>query len=245
VLAVVQEMLLDSPAWLAAATGAMRVAIQEAARAVPKELQSAITRTGQIEREIANLLDALSSGSNSPAIRSRLASLEAEQAGLAQKRAELERIQSAEVEMPNDEWIRQQFNNLASLLQEQSPEAIRQVRSILGKITAEEVKITGKRRGYVRLHFRIDRRAALDHVLSKAIPGPLAALVNPPGLSAETGEEVVIDLGGPTRMDTWGPQILRWREDKVTWAEIARRTGLRSGNAYTAWRRWKNAEEAA
>jgi len=46
-------------------------------------------------------------------------------------------------------------------------------------------------------------------------------------------------------MDRWGPQIVRWRLEGMTWREISQRTGLKLQNAYVAWRRCKGTGQAA
>lgn len=69
--------------------------------------------------------------------------------------------------------------------------------------------------------------------------------LKPADAASGRSEEFVIDLGAPSRMDRWAPQIVRWRQEKVTWKEIAGRTGLRIANAYAAYKRFKDADRAA
>ena len=116
------------------------------------------------------------------------------------------------------------------------------LRAMLGTVRAEEVRIPGKKRGYARLRFKIDAGAALREVLGGKLPAPVLAAIRDVGAGTE---ELVLDLGAPTRLDELGPRIVAMRRDGVKWDEIVRRTGLSLGNAYTVFKRCKDAGEAA
>jgi hypothetical protein len=57
-------------------------------------------------------------------------------------------------------------------------------------------------------------------------------------------QEFQIDLGEPTRVDRLAPKIAALREQGVPWAEIEARTGMTIQNAYSAWKRWVDAQAA-
>ncbi len=57
-------------------------------------------------------------------------------------------------------------------------------------------------------------------------------------------EEFTLDLGQPTVMDQWAPKIAELREQGVPWKEIWKITGLGSGPAYVAWKRYVDALQA-
>ena len=61
---------------------------------------------------------------------------------------------------------------------------------------------------------------------------------------SEGEQEFVLDLGEPTRIDRLAPEIVALRQQGVTWAEIEARTGLKTGNAYNALKRWNDAQAA-
>ena len=84
-------------------------------------------------------------------------------------------------------------------------------------------------------------RAVLD---GKIPDGIMALLIPDPQGSAGLSDEFQIDLGGPTRMDDWGPKIAEMRARKVPWKEIWKITGLGSGPAYVSWKRYVDAQNA-
>jgi site-specific DNA recombinase len=243
--AVIQEVLGNFPAFLSAAVAHMRDAVVRMARTVPAELEAERKRLAVVDAEIRNVVRALAGGAESPSLRVELARLESEKASLEVRIAELVATQQVEVALPDDAWVRGQMADLGALLREQSPEAIQQLRSMIGRIVAEEVQIPGKKRGYVRIRFRIDGWAALIRMLAGRLPESVLKVVSPAEPGTGLSEEFVVDLGAPTAMDSWGPHIVEWRKQKVMWHEIARRTGLKVANAYVVWRRWKDHRDAA
>jgi len=103
------------------------------------------------------------------------------------------------------------------------------------------MKIPGKKRGYIQLRFKLDgwritasalRSAELVIAVSKIDAG-----------SDPCPQAVTIDLGGPSRMDKWAPKIAKMRSEGVPWRTIGELTGLGSGNAYNAWKRYVDAQE--
>jgi hypothetical protein len=237
---VIEDVLCSYPAWLQAVAASMREAIRQAAQGVPKALSLKKAHQVEIETEIGNLMKLLRSGMDSPAIRADLARLESEKSALIPALLELERTPVREDELPDDAWVRGQLADIGSLLKDHPAESVRLLRSIIGTIVAEEVKATGKTRGYTRLCFKIDGWAALAQVLAKKLPVSLLSALKPANPAGGASEAFVIDLGAPTKMDDWAPKIAQWRKEGVIWSEIARRTGLKMSNAYTAYKRFKD-----
>ena len=68
-----------------------------------------------------------------------------------------------------------------------------------------------------------------------------------PGVDASDrhSEEFVLDLGAPTRLDELGPRIAAMRREGVKWADIVEQTGSTLGNAYTAFKRCIDSDQAA
>jgi hypothetical protein len=242
---VVDGVLASYPAFVGVAVAHMRDALERKARHVPDELDAERKRLATVDAEIRNLVRALSSAPDSPAVLDELKRLEAEKVQIDARVVELGQVESARVELPDDRWVREQFSALCALLREQSPEAVRAVRAMVGRILAEEVAIPGKKRGYVRIRFRIDGWPELIRLLSGKVPPSVLKALRPADPAAGASEEFVVDLGAPTDMDRWGPQIVAWRKEKVKWREIAARTGLKIANAYVVWRRWNGRGEAA
>ena len=103
----------------------------------------------------------------------------------------------------------------------------------MGRIVAEAVIAPGKKRGFVRLRFRVQAWGVLVAAVGDRLPPVVRRLVGPPEGGGES-PEFTLDLGGPTEMDRWAPQIVAWRLEGVTWTEIVRRTGLDLNRAYRA-----------
>src|SRR5205085_2471112 len=85
------------------------------------------------------------------------------------------------------------------------------------KRVAEDVEIPGKKRGYVRIRFRVDGWPALIRVLAGKVPASVLKVLHRADPAAGRSEEFVIDLGAPTDMDLWGPKIVQWRKEKRKW----------------------------
>ena len=241
VLKIFEEVLLNYSEWLDAVMAEMRASIERMASTAPNELVAAQVGLAQAEKEIDNLVAAIASGVNSPSIRRRLAESEQAKAALTTKVEELHRLRVAPIRLPDEQWVRGELANLGEILRSDLPRVAPVLRAMLGKVIAEEIKIPGKKRGYARLRFRIDGWAALREVLREKLPASVLAKLNPQAQS----DEFVIDLGAPTRLDKLGPQIAAMRREGVKWVEIVERTGLSLGNAYTAFKRWKDADKAA
>jgi len=207
VMGVFQQMLSNWPEWLRKAATEMQAAIQQAAHAVPEKVTSAQSQLAQVEKAIGNLVDTLASGVNSPAIRARLTDLENEKLKLTEELNALHKLQTTEVSLPDDVWIAQQLADIGALLEENSRDGIRLLRSIIGKIVAEEVKVPGRIRGYIRLHFRIDGWAMLVQVLSKKLPASLLGAIKPVDRGGVASDEFVIELGDRRRWIVGGRRL--------------------------------------
>ena len=210
---------------------------QRVAQVVPSDLAAAETQLAQTERALCNLVDVLEEGLDSEAIRQRLRELEAAKSSLAEKVAELQEMRSAPVNMPDEQWVREQLADLAQILQEELPKTAPVLREMLGRVQAEEVKIPGKKRGYSRLRFSIDGWKAIKALLGERLPPAVLAALDEQGSATQ---ELMIDLGSPTRLDTLGPKIVEMRRNRVKWEDIARELNLSLGNAYTAFRRCRD-----
>ena len=236
VLQIVHDVLTSYPAWLDAVKNFMCLEIHESTARIPKEQEAAKVRLAAVQKEIDNLVAALANGLNSVAVRDRLRRLEIEKADLMPVVSTAAPIVDAE--FPDEAWVREQLRNLGELIVAEQPMAIRVVRSMLGKIIAEEVRSIGKTRGYVRLRFRLNGWAALSKVLSERMPESLLAVLKSRDLETSHSDEFIIDLGAPTNMDRWAPEIAKWREEGIPWKEIAKRTGLQLANAFFAFKRY-------
>ncbi len=241
ILDFVSEILSAWPDWLQSAARVMCNAVNEFAEKIPERLQDDHDRLLLLEKQINNLVDLLADGSKeSAALRERLDRTEAEVEQLRVRIAEGQRTQLSTAAMPDDMWILEKLLNLAPLLRGDPAQTAILLRRLLGQVTAEAVVAPGKSRGFIRLRFRVAGIQVLKEALGGALPDTIVSAINVNDAAGE--HEFVLDLGEPTRVDRLAPEIAALREQGVTWAEIEARTGLKTGNAYNAWKRSTDAK---
>lgn len=243
VLGVVAGLLTNYAAWIDVAVGEMRAVITEKLRSLPNERDAVNRDLARVQAEIGNLLNLAASGVSSSSLTQRLAELEDTKKNLEQRATQLAHLDSKAHDFPSDEWIKAEFAQLADVLRDLAPDGVHVLGSLLGPITAEEVKSPGKARGFMRLRFRLHAWPVLKQVLSPKLPTALLELAAPSAVDGS--DEFVVDCGRPSRMDRWAPQIVEWREQGVPWKEIVRRTGLKLANAYVAFKRHRDATQKA
>lgn len=238
-------LLTSWPEWLDSALAAMRQQIEEVTQRVPKEVASNERKLGELESQIANLVEALADGRiQSQAVHERLDNAEHEAQQLRDKIDAARNLLAAPVAMPDDAWIRQQLDDLASVIRDGGYEASLLLRKIVVRIEADQVIPPGKTRGYSRLRFRVHGWEVLKAILS-SVDGSNALdtlLANFAG--DESTDEFVIDLGGPTLMDEWAPKIAEMRARGIKWTKIVEITGMDLNRAYRAWKRFVDAQQA-
>ncbi len=245
ILDVMKPILLSWPEWIDTAVKSAQTAIEDMTRAVPDESLRIEAELARIDKEVSNLLDALASGIKSEAVGQRLAQMEVVKGRLQQKSDELAHVRSAPTLMPSAKWIAEQLREIGTLLQTNLAAVAQPLRHIIGEIKAEEVKIVGRKRGYVRLRFCIDGWAAIKPLLQKTLTKELLEQLQP---TEGTGEEFVIDLGARSRLDELAPQIVEMRDGGAKWREILAHFhayALTLGKAWGAYARWKRYEGRA
>jgi site-specific DNA recombinase len=234
---VLRETFLECPDWLKIARRQMEETLRQKLSEIPNVLQQAQSQLRDVERRIAHIADALAQGIRGESVQEKLKSLEAEKSRLLERIAEIQQLPATQNPMPSDEWVTEQLRNLSELIVGHEPGAICMCRAILGDIIAEEVKLPGKKRGYIRVRIQPQSREILKAVVRNAISASAFALLVTE-IPTGNGEQILLDFGRPTRMDKWAPQIAQWRQLNMPWHEIARRTGLKIANAYIAWKRF-------
>jgi len=175
----------------------------------------------------------------SEAMFAKLANLEQDAAVLRQQIEEAEDAKVLPSLLPAADWLREQLGDLQSILEEGGVQAALLLRKLIGKITVSRVLPPGKQRGYSQLRFKIEAWQALKALLPAKI---VQSLLKQMPTTAD-GSEICIDLGAPSKMDDWAPQIAAWRAAGVPWKEIWERTGLGSGPAYVCWKRYVDAQK--
>ena len=139
--------------------------------------------------------------------------------------------------MPDDAWMASQLNKWAEALTEDIPRAAAVLRQAVGSVTTHVVVAPGKRRGYTQLRFRLNTWQILRAAIGDRIPQASLEAASQAAVEADASPEFTLDLGEPTEMDRWAPQITAWRAEGVTWKEIVRRTNLDLNRVYIAWKR--------
>ena len=240
VVELIGGVLASNAEWIETVIASMRRTLVDLSSAVPASLAADEKQLEQVERQLSNLLDVMAQGlDQSQIVRDRFEALEGHAANLRQKIADQRQLLDRPTVLPNDAWIQGRLADLASVLQVDDRGAALRLRRLIPRITAHEIKIRGKKRGFTRLHVRIDALGTLAEALADQMPAGLAAAMSGSGdWPSGQSPEFELDLGGPSRLDRLAPKIADLREQGVPWNEIARITGVGAGNAWTAWRRW-------
>jgi site-specific DNA recombinase len=238
-------VLRSDAEWFQFAMTAMRKTLDQLSSTVPDALAADETRLAETEEAVANLVDAIANGlEHSVAIRRKLTALEDTAAHLRERIQRQRRLLARPLTMPDDDWIRARFADMATVLKEDQTAAALLLRRLVDKMTAREIKIRGKKRGYIQLRFRIDALSTLAVVLKDRVPSGMVVSAGARGDDAQARPpELTLDLGAPCRMDRWAPKIAELRDKGIPWNEISRITGLAPGNAWTAWKRWLEASK--
>ena len=222
----------------------MNHVIEAARQQMPAELQEKQARLAEVEQEMGNLMQFIRKGVQSDMLAEEFTKCEA-QVKLLRAEVETARQTMAQtIALPDEAWVRGKLKDLASLLKTQMPKAALVLRGMLCRIVAQPMIAPGKKRGYVRLHFRIDGlgviAAAMGDKLSTTARQMMAQTPDTSG--APISEAFVVDVGAPTNMDLHGPTVVAMRNAGTTWKAIAEVTGLKIQNAYILYKRLTGAQ---
>lgn len=244
ILSTVINMLTQQPEWKGQALAIMNQTLASTNNRVPLEIAANRKQLAEVQTQIDNLIDNMARGKNkSEAMFKRLESLESKLKSLREVNSYAEDFLLAPVRLPSETWIADQMNDLESLFEVESQEAALLLRKLIGKVHVSQVLPPGKSRGYVQIRFSFNGWAALSAVTKDP---KQANFIEKHATDAEQNEgglrEFCIDIGGPTKMDQWAPIIAKWRSEGVKWKEIQERTGLGSGPAYVAWKRYVDSQ---
>lgn len=235
--------LRDWPDWLGAVYQRTRELVQKAAARVPDQYREESERLAEVKRRITNLVTALADGAViSAAVRNTLAELEGDSERLQKRLEGFDSLRRDEAALPDDAWLAEQLQVWAAALNEDAPRAAALLRQAVGPVTVQPVVAPGKRRGYARLRFRIRAWEALRAVMGDRMSECWQAAANASEGELDASPEFVVDLGEPTDMDRWAPQIAAWRAQGVLWKEIVSRTGLDLNRAHIAWKRFTTSQ---
>ena len=229
------DILRGWPVWMQTVYQLTCDAIRAAGARVPADRDRDSRRAGELERHIGNLVDALAEGRlTSAAVTARLRTAESEKAEIDARLAGYAGIDLTTVALPAEVWVAARLGEWAErVAASDGPEAL--LRLALAAVEAEPVIAPGKTRGFVRLRFRVNAWRAFTGAVGDALPAAVRSLFSES--PDDSGPEFTLDMGEPTAMDRWAPQIAAWRAGGVTWEDIVRRTGMDLNRVYRAWKR--------
>ena len=243
IIGAVIERLYGQPDWRTKVLSSMRTHLEELSSTVPNELEHLRRQDADLAKQIANLVDALAIGSIPiQSVAQRLAELEAKQKNVQDQIGEREAIAVDKIELPSDKWLDSQLRNLASILQEDTPQSRLLIRKLVPVVHATHVSFPGKTKGFFRIRFTIDGWATLRSVVTDR---KLLTLVDRIACSSScqpsNPDEIVVDLGDPTSSDIQSPTIYELRQKGVKWREIQAITGIAFSNASNYYKRYAEA----
>ncbi len=232
VIDTVTNLLNSWPDWMEELSRRLRDAIAEMATQLPLERVRDEQKLQEVVKAIANISRAVESQSTpSPKLLERLGELEVEERDVELR---LKSFPSdSAITLPGPDWVRAQLKNWTEGLQD-GRKAARVLREAISSLTFRAVVAPGKTRGFARLQFQLRQWPLLLAALD-GIPPSVKRLLTEAGQEGEA-PIFTIDLGEPTVMDRWAPQIA-WRTENVTWEDIVRRTGMDLNRVWIAWKR--------
>jgi site-specific DNA recombinase len=233
--------LASWPEWMDGLYRSVRAEIERALARVPEDRRRDESLARELTREIDNLVNTLASGGLvSAAVSRRLAELEGRRAEVEARLSESVGLDSATIALPDPAWVAAQLGAwVVEAAGKEGPQSL--LRVGIESVQAEAVVAPGKKRGFARLRFRVNCWEVLGATHGDALPSPARSLLDWGEDSSGDGPEFTIDLGEPTPMDHWAPQIAAWREEGVKWEEIVRRTDMDLNRVCRAYERWKGA----
>lgn len=234
------DVLRSWPEWMRTVYQQTRQAIFEAAASVPAARDRDTRQLAEVNRQIDNLVTALTEGNlKSAVVSDRLQEAEGQKAEIEARLTEYRLIDPGSVPLPDEALISERLAAWASE-QATSTDEGAMFRSALYPVIAEPIIAPGKRRGYARLRFQVRAWDTLRAALGDDLSVPVQRLfANAPPVGGSG--EFTLDLGQPTSLDKWAPEIVAWRSEGVIWTEIVRRTGMDLNRVYRAWNRYTTA----
>jgi len=150
------DLLRGWPEWMRALYRLTCDAVRAAADRVPEERERDARRAAELDRQIRNLVGTLADGRlTSAVVAARLREAEAEQVEVDRRLAGYAEAGSAAVALPGEGWVAARLREWAARAASgDGPSSL--LRPALTSVTAELVVATGKKRGFVRLRFRVN-----------------------------------------------------------------------------------------
>lgn len=244
VLGVIVEELRSHQDWQSIVLQAMEAEIRKISTAVPNAVAELQRKGNETQRKLDKLVEAITEGGlTGISVKNRLEYLEAELETVNLDLAQQIQLLSTPLVLPDEKWIEKQFQELSSLLTDETKQAAILLRKLVPRIVANAVIAPGKKRGYAQIRFSFSRQAAVltaidDERMTILTSGDLADSV----LDKEAPlRDFVVDLGCQTKFDKAAPRIAAMRAAGHKWSDIAAEAGVSLGNAYNVWARYMQA----
>ena len=176
ILGTLADLLENWPEWISRAIATMRATLEQQFKVVPEQLAADKRRLLEVQETIEVILKRLENPklSQSDALNERLVEREAEAAELKRAIEAVEQAVASSAELPDEGWIRQQFQNTPALFREDKVRSGRLLRRLIGRIEASAVVAPGKKRGYARLTYRVNAWDIILFAMDGTIPESLA-----------------------------------------------------------------------
>jgi site-specific DNA recombinase len=236
------KMLCVDPEWIASLYERICELSRQVLESVPVKMDREKKHIALLRQKESNLIKALEDGKvQISAVRTRLADLEAERIASEQRLHRAESMRPRLDALPDRAWLEEQLCQWTGTLEQDQQRAAIVLREAIGEISIVPVIAPGKKRGYAQMRFRIRGWPALRSFLRDRLAA-LATAIETIGcsMSSDQSPEFQVDLGEPTALDRWAPQIAAWRAEGVLWSEIVKRTRLDYNRAFVAWKRFTN-----
>ncbi|MCZ7647992.1 MAG: recombinase family protein [Planctomycetota bacterium] len=237
ILKFLSNYLQAIPGWFDHLYAQVCTATNLRAQEIPRALEAQKEEMATIEKQLQNYLDVLGQGAGqSVTIANKMVDLEQKAEQARKEIAFLEKELETPAVLPDLEAVRRMVADLHVVLgQDEVPQVALLLQKLLGKVKVRDVVAPGKKRGYGLLEFCICPEGLLKEALKKVV-GARDVLLK----VTEVGPMpvIILEIGGPTRMDSWAPKIAEMRARGVSWKEIGEETGLGVGNACTAYKRY-------
>jgi hypothetical protein len=243
VISTLTGFVTDWPEWICDVHRRLLTLLEERAAQQPAERENDLRRLAELKKQIGNFILAIANGgAMSTALAASLQTAEREAAEIESRLAAIAQIDDCSTEMPEEQWVKDQLQQWSRRLADSETAAIA-IREALASLTAEAIVPPGKKRGFVKLKLRVNSWGMLMAAIGTKLPMPLRSLL-PDSVDGEASPMIELILGGPTAIDKWMPDIVRWRKENVTWEAISSRTGLRVSNLFIAWKRYGDAYQS-
>ena len=228
-------LLADNP-WLTTFMNRLNDMVRKSTSEVPAETTRLRKERDAVKKEIDNVVKAIRGGIQSETLSKSLTTLEVDLAGIEDMLQSINQVTN--VELPTEQWVRDELRNLKSLLAEVDPIALALLRKMIGPIQADAVIAPGMKNGYSVIRFRPNLPALAIDLISKQVPALLHFSVSVAEVAGEP-IEVKIALGKTPRSDQLAADIYRRRQAGESWREITKATGVPHGNAHPLYMRYK------